>query len=428
MKRLAYLTIPVIFLSLAGCGGQEKGFEDNASVRIQKAINEVNRILLDAPNGWVMQYFPQTDEWGGFNMHIMFNEDMTADIRLLEDVYGIPPEVYETSGNYEVKNDQSIIVTFNTGNNALHYFIFRGRGLGLKADYEFLVKTWEQDHILLKGKKYGFYADLLALPPGETEAGYREKIDRSRENIEYPGYKLHVRDKTYKIVTNFHKRQLFYVSGTQLTLLPYINTDGGIKLYSAATVNGVEFSELSYDGSGKFTDARGYVELEKFIPDNYEIFADGLAWYFTAADGMISDSFREEWNKQSNSRATPKYFYFCKDNLLQPQLGTNNLWNSSGVIYTLELKLTLVKMAEDKVNMKYKALSGYESVFNQANFPTIIDTFFGLPIGSDPDSPDYNGRTYRITLDNPLNPETITLTADDDPGYWFKLTVYKTEV
>ena len=71
---------------------EERIFEDSASARITKYLEEAQKVLVSAPNGWVMYYYPNgpgenrgTQQIGGFVYTLTFtNEEVTAWTEIFE--------------------------------------------------------------------------------------------------------------------------------------------------------------------------------------------------------------------------------------------------------------------------------------------------------------------------------------------------------
>lgn len=443
MKKLIY-AFAALGLVLAGCNKADRVFDESATVRVQKAVDEVDNILLNNPDGWVLQYFPQTDKLGGYNIHVKFNANMAAQMELLETVAGMPAQSYNSEGLYQVKPEQSVMLSFDTRNNALHGFMDLSGTLKLKGDYEFLPQEWSAESVTLRGKRYGYWAYLAKLEAGQTADDYKAELEQSKTDFEQIAYKVSAGGKSFGMMPIYDMRHLIlHSNGAQQQRIPYVYTVDGVKLYQSVTVNGVEISELKYDaGTGKYTNAAGTATFEKFIPTNYDLLCnERVAWYATAGAGMMSDKFRTEFNK-TVSAYKYQLLYLTKDENLAPEFYTVLLY-SGGAVEPVRLKLTTEKVGDDRIKMKYKTVSGGATIFAPAKYPELLRTFFALPAPTllpgqteisfadyerAAKDPSYEGRTYVITIDNPTdpNPKTLTLTDASDPDYWFKLVVAQT--
>ena len=75
MKHLLY--IPAILLLLAACVPViEDAFDASASERTAARQRELKATLTAAPNGWLVDYYPDKNAaLGGYAMHIVFAAD-----------------------------------------------------------------------------------------------------------------------------------------------------------------------------------------------------------------------------------------------------------------------------------------------------------------------------------------------------------------
>lgn len=73
---IAFVTV----VSLASCMGEVDDIFDRSSAdRMSEALATDRQLLVDAPNGWLMQYFCE-DTYGGYNVFVKFNADNTATV------------------------------------------------------------------------------------------------------------------------------------------------------------------------------------------------------------------------------------------------------------------------------------------------------------------------------------------------------------
>lgn len=62
-----------MLLSVACTPEVDDKFDQPASQRVEAALAETRQLLEDAPNGWIMYYYGNTD-FGGYNVHCKFND------------------------------------------------------------------------------------------------------------------------------------------------------------------------------------------------------------------------------------------------------------------------------------------------------------------------------------------------------------------
>ena len=137
-------------------------FDETAVVRLEHRRAALMEQFMKAENGWVMQYFARvnpvasdTAQHKGYTFIMKFREDGT--VTIAGEVNGL----YKTETSmWDVINDNSSVLTFNTFNSIFHYYSnpdpelgLRGAdGEGIGGDYEFLVLEYneKEDYQLLK--------------------------------------------------------------------------------------------------------------------------------------------------------------------------------------------------------------------------------------------------------------------------------------
>ena len=163
-------------------------FDETAVVRLEHRRAALMEQFMKAENGWVMQYFARvnpvasdTAQHKGYTFIMKFREDGT--VTIAGEVNGL----YKTETSmWDVINDNSSVLTFNTFNSIFHYYSnpdpelgLRGAdGEGIGGDYEFLVLEYneKEDYQLLKGKKNGCYIRMYPMAAGQDWEDYFAQI------------------------------------------------------------------------------------------------------------------------------------------------------------------------------------------------------------------------------------------------------------
>ena len=163
-------------------------FDETAVVRLEHRRAALMEQFMKAENGWVMQYFARvnpvasdTAQHKGYTFIMKFREDGT--VTIAGEVNGL----YKTETSmWDVINDNSSVLTFNTFNSIFHYYSnpdpelgLRGAdGEGIGGDYEFLVLEYneKEDYQLLKGKKNGCYIRRYPMAAGQDWEDYFAQI------------------------------------------------------------------------------------------------------------------------------------------------------------------------------------------------------------------------------------------------------------
>ena len=190
--KLEKFILPLMFgaIVLASCSPRvDDIFEDTAMIRLEKRRADLKNQFMSAPNGWLMQYFAQSDPTSadsvkhrGYNFLMQFRTDGTVTIGAKVD------GVYNTETSmWDIINDNSSVLTFNTFNKIFHYYsnpdpalgLWGADGEGVGGDYEFMILEYndKENYQLLKGKKRECYIRMYPLASSEDWEGYLAKID-----------------------------------------------------------------------------------------------------------------------------------------------------------------------------------------------------------------------------------------------------------
>lgn len=154
MKLYNYCLLIAVCIGFISCDREQKDFfSESSALRLNKAIEEAKNALLDAENGWIMEYFP-TSSSRGESLLIKFENNGMATIAAQNQYF---PTYTEDEGTFKVIGDNGPSLTFDTYNKVLHMFANpeNPAGLGLQGDYEFIIIEVGETQIELKGKKRG---------------------------------------------------------------------------------------------------------------------------------------------------------------------------------------------------------------------------------------------------------------------------------
>jgi hypothetical protein len=433
MKKLLYLLfMPLALLVLVtSCSPEEDDlFNDTAANRIKKEIAAVKEVLLSSPNGWVMEFFPSDAQiYGGYNLLISFTEDGHTSV--VNELYmpvdattNLPKD--EVVSTYVVKQYGGVLLSFDTYNEALHYFSdplnpggTGSAGKGMEGDFEFNIMKFSKDELLVRGLKTHNWITMKPLQGTREE--YLAKVSEIDEVIStFSLLNLEVGGVTYKGLKK-RNRALTYTENGEEVDVAYILTPTGCRFYEPITLNGVEIGgEFTYDASTKtFTNVNNSAVklVEGFMPIN-ERFTAGQ-WFIKGSD---SGPFAlENFNKNGLAKLNPSeelyYGYFGNGSILGSSYAANYgfcfaCYNGSG-LYGGALNYTYQYVGEDKILLKYARTGGGDGLwyYQNAGFNYVI-TPFGLQAG----------RTFTITTDNDAEPTWMMLSEDANPDNWMKLS------
>lgn len=171
MKKIV-LIYPFIFaLLFTSClFNEEEIFDSAPSVRVEQINEECKAALVAAPQGWVMEYYPNTENYGSYLIHMFFtneNVTMTSSTNL---------SVSEKS-LYSLKESNSGELSFDTYNPILHmYSDPQDDGVGYGGDFEFMIVSVTDDLITLQGSKTGTRVYMQRLADDMTFSDYLGEI------------------------------------------------------------------------------------------------------------------------------------------------------------------------------------------------------------------------------------------------------------
>lgn len=165
-------------------------FDESSVVRLEHRREALMKQFIDAQDGWVMQYFARVDptasdtmQHRGYTFLMQFREDGTVTIGAKVD------GLFKTETSmWDIINDNSSVLTFNTYNSIFHYcsnpdpkgvLFGTGLGEGVGGDYEFMVLEYneKENYQLLKGKKQGCYIRMYPLQAGQDWENYLAQIE-----------------------------------------------------------------------------------------------------------------------------------------------------------------------------------------------------------------------------------------------------------
>ena len=184
------------FAFLVGCGfasvltscrfEDEDYFDKPAALRIEQTTDDIKKILVEAPNGWIMQYFTGMDDVEGFNLMARFDASgkvtLAGNHRYLRD--GNANKYIERTSLYEMLREDGPVLAFNTWNDVLTPFVdpvsyasapnvLEKDGEGMHGDHNLVVTSYSKDEILLRGERYGAVVRMFPCP----YATWQEYID-----------------------------------------------------------------------------------------------------------------------------------------------------------------------------------------------------------------------------------------------------------
>ncbi len=154
MKKI-FLYLTVVSLALGACEVMpDPVFDESASHRLTAAVEEAQKVLMAAPNGWLVEYYPNsTQKFGGFNLLFKFKDHENVEVRSQRE------PAATVASLYNMGEDRGPTVNMSSYNRLLHVFadpgerLGSGKGYSYQGDYEFVIEKAAADEVIMMGKK-----------------------------------------------------------------------------------------------------------------------------------------------------------------------------------------------------------------------------------------------------------------------------------
>ena len=254
MKKIYYLLYWVTALLFTACTNEEDAlFDTSSALRADALIAADTKILTDAANGWVMEYFPEKlQSYGGYNLLLKFGIDGKVTVA---------SELFDKSematSLYSVKQSAGIVLSFDTYNEIFHFFSdpsapagVGDKGKGLEGDYDFLILEATAEKVILKGKKTGGIAILT--PMKENWQEYILALQNAEEAMSFSKMQLEINEKVVPVSISFKPKRTmtfkYNEDGNNIDVAAsYIQTLTGYKFYEPIEVDGVILSGFTFN-------------------------------------------------------------------------------------------------------------------------------------------------------------------------------------
>lgn len=319
---ITYTLLSAAVLSAPSClKNQQDYFNKTASARMQEALENAQKVLVGAENGWRMEYFTN---YGGYNYAIRFNgseADISSEMKPGQTVTSF----------YKMTTDDGPVLSFDTYNELIHFFAtpssseYEGRG----GDFEFIILSASPEKVELKGKRSGRYATLY--PLDESIEEYTTKMGLIVKDRLVLGFDCDLDGNTeYSGRFDLMQRAVIFgrydedgvVIGEEQSAY-FIYTENGFRLYEPIDVNGLSMSEFNVgEVPGPITTDNEKAKLTaRPIPETYFRFEEYPGDYIFKAGGSsydvtltVSDEFGRELELTGKDETKFNYqFYLYYD-------------------------------------------------------------------------------------------------------------------
>lgn len=192
-KLLIYSLFAFAAFSFTACVNEEDDlFSESPAERLITAQRGTKATLVEAPNGWYMQYFT-IDQEPGYNYLMSF--DKTGTVKIAGNNSWIGGQYKEEESIFDMLADNGPVLSFSTFNTIFHIFadpddvpetpydILNEQGYGHKGDYEFIINSVTPERIELQGKKWGKKIIMTPIPEGVDWQEFIGNLDARKNKL-----------------------------------------------------------------------------------------------------------------------------------------------------------------------------------------------------------------------------------------------------
>lgn len=410
MKKSIYLLAMICSFFVVACSPETDDiFGESSSVRIDKALQQDLDILTGASNGWLMEYFPQSQQvYGGYNVFVSFTKEgqVTVGADIAE------PTATATS-LYKLKELAGPTLSFDTYNDIFHFFSDPAsgvgqQGLGMEGDYDFTIMSATPEQVILKGRKSGNKVVMTPVPEGTAWADYLASVQAVESGMRYENFTATVDNVEYAIQKGSYRTLTvnYIKDGEDISEeFAYIQRPNSIWFYSSFTLGNKQYDELLYEQeTGNYVSEDGSLILQGKAASPARLFASKGPWFVTydglnmISKGMAAvgcNKIKETLGAYPDILAIGSYVY--SDNLVNIVVGEN----AGG------LALNTVVISDEEVTL---TLTGQGDQFGvdcwNAGGAPLFQTVAAMN----------GGITWKVAPDDPENPTTMTMTEVENEG------------
>lgn len=377
-------------------------FDKSSAERIAEALATDKQMLVDAPNGWLMEYFCE-DTYGGYNMFVKFNEDNTVTVANEVGATGA-----RQTSHYKLEQSMGVLLSFDEHNDLFHFFSEPANpfeigddGIGMRGDFEFRVIKAEADRFELQGKKHGAKIVMTRLAEDVDWDNYIAQVLAMEENVSYAKYQINIDGAEPLMLANSYRCFTYHDEATDEDVkAPYIITPEGLKLQEPIEYGGKTITMLTYNGDETWSAADDKaVVVNPVLPSLVEQLLDESVYWSFVKGQMSSTAALYFAQAEAGSAAEREDIMFMAlgVNSNAPNLGWSFFFRSGNYIGTHTLTVTPID--DTHVALAIKGYDGNGQYYYQVGYKYITN---GILYG-----------TFELSTDNPKNPSYIRLTRTD---------------
>lgn len=283
-RLVAILLICTVFA--ASCANDEDAvFDQSAANRLNEAVSNYQQLLQSSPEGWLVNYFPDGGNYGGYAYTARFDANGSVEVRsTIADYRGVSfsgsrlTSENATTSLYQVLSEQAIVLSFDTYNPFLHV-LTEPQGStnpdGFGGDYEFVFQrvSTQQDTIVLKGKRFG--GDFIMTRLNGSAEDYISKACQHQFILEAMPDTITLQSSgntAEQIIVKANEQVNYVDSNSVMQAVPYVPTDRGFRLMKPVTTHaGRQLDEFVFNyNTNHFESTEGGITIAYDFPSPEE--------------------------------------------------------------------------------------------------------------------------------------------------------------
>ncbi len=250
-------------------------FDESAILRADAHREACYDALVSAENGWIMNYYPESENFGGYTFYMIFQDDGRVIIRS-EEAYLDESD----TATFKVHSGQSTVLSLDTY-SVFHtlsdpeiteivdgYELYVDYGAGYQGDFEFTCEEISDEKMVFTSLKRQTKVVFTKVASAEDADAYLTSqyalhtvLENQAEEGFFMKYGSDSIEVTYDKFHYFNTYTTNSIGEYATTATPFCVTDNGIVLYNSVSVGGVEVDTFTWDASDSlFRSAEG-VEL-----------------------------------------------------------------------------------------------------------------------------------------------------------------------
>lgn len=418
----------VIATGFASCKNEEDDiFESSAAERLEQAKTENHSILCAAPNGWVMQYFADNTDEGGYTFLMKFDKNTSVKIAANSSLTGNTYK--EETSMFQVIADDGPVLTFNTYNSIFHQLADPYEvpslpgdesGYGHRGDYEFVIMDASDDKMVLRGKKHGMTIIMTALPADTDWETYLADLNTkaaSLFNDKFMPLALDLGKEKFVVTKAAGGVFTMYPDGgdeiSETIKYPYIVTNDGIRFSETIEESGVQTLLQNEDGTFS-VDGEDAGGLTPYLALNATFVAQQYTWTLMPANcfgkfaTLIQDIVSETQSNLKRTFTSLEFLYRKQGSTYAMFFRHSNLQGATPYIFGEE-----TASGESEVKFNYSTTEGNAAGKTRLERIPALKTFIN----------ELNATTFEISAENILSPSEVKLVSTSNPQDYIVMTV-----